>query len=87
MLKYTILPMFNINDPKQTVNTAMEARRLAEDFLAKFGGEDCREMAVVEIRVVGYVEYARPIWHDVNEPEQTMSIKLEPITSIKLDRP
>ena len=63
MPKYTIIPMFNVNDPSQTVDTIDAARKLAEEFLAKFGGDDCREMAVVEIRVVGYVEYARPIWH------------------------
>lgn len=61
--KYTIIPMFNVNDPSQTVDTVDQARKLAEEFLAKFGGDDCREMAVVEIRLVGVVEYARPIWH------------------------
>lgn len=63
--KYTIIPTFNVDDSSQTVDTIDEARKLAEDFLAKFGGDDCREMAVVEIRLVGTVEYARPIWHPV----------------------
>lgn len=65
MPKYTIIPMFNLNDPSQTVDSVDHARRLAEEFLAKFGGEDCREMAVVEVRLIGTVEYARPIWHPV----------------------
>lgn len=65
MPKYTIIPMFNINDPKQTVDNIEAAKELAAEFLNKFGGPDCREMAVVEIRIIGTVEHVSPIWHPV----------------------
>ena len=63
--RYTFIPTFNLNDPQQAVATIEEAKALAEAFLAKFGGEDCRSVTVVEIKPVGELEYVAPIWHDV----------------------
>lgn len=64
MTKYIIIPTFNLNDPGQAVDTIEEARKLAEDFLAKFGGPDCQAITVVEITAIGELELVSPIWHD-----------------------
>lgn len=63
MPRFTIIPMFNLNDPSQTVDDVEQAKALAEEFLRKFGGPDCQEMAVVEVRLIGTVEFTRPVWH------------------------
>lgn len=60
MTLYTIMPDINLNDPEQTVTEFNKAIALGEAFVSKYAS-DCPKIAVVEIRVVAYVEYARPI--------------------------
>lgn len=58
---YTIIPAFNLGDPEQVTPDLVKAQQLATDFVTKYH-TDCPKIAIVEIKVVGYVEYARPIW-------------------------
>ena len=64
MPKYTLIPEFNLSDPEQCTDDLTKAQLLAEAFIAKYGAE-CPRVAVVEVRIIGYVEYARPIWTSV----------------------
>ena len=62
MSRYTFIPTFNVDDPAQTTTDINSARKLAEEFLRKFGGDDCLSLTIVEITPVATVEYARPIF-------------------------
>lgn len=62
MPRYTFIPTFNYDDPAQTTTDINSARKLAEEFLRKFGGDDCLSLTIVEITPVATVEYARPIF-------------------------
>ncbi len=62
MTKFTIMPTFNLNDPEQCFDSIDAAKRFGEDFLAKYGGPDCRSITVVEITQVGILEHVAPIW-------------------------
>lgn len=62
MSRYTFIPTFNVDDPAQTTTDINFARKLAEEFLRKFGGDDCLSLTIVEITPVATVEYARPIF-------------------------
>lgn len=62
MSRYTFIPTFNYDDPAQTTTDINSARKLAEEFLRKFGGDDCLSLTIVEITPVATIEYARPIF-------------------------
>ena len=61
---FTLIPEFNLNDPEQCTDNLAKARDLAEAFVTKYGTE-CPKIAIVEVRVVAYVELARPIYTPV----------------------
>jgi len=64
MTLYTIMPEINLNDPEQCTDSREKAIALGSQFVSKYTA-DCPKIAVVEIRVVAYVEYARPIVTEV----------------------
>lgn len=64
MTLYTIMPDINLNDPEQCTESLDKAIALGSNFVSKYAS-DCPKIAVVEIRVVAYVEYARPIVTEV----------------------
>lgn len=58
---FTIIPAFNLGDPEQVTPDLVKAQRLASEFVTKYH-ESCDRVAVVEIKIIGYVEFASPIW-------------------------
>ncbi len=62
MSRYTFIPTFNYDDPAQTTTDINSARKLAEEFLRKFGSDDCQSLTIVEVIPVATIEYARPIF-------------------------
>lgn len=63
---FTIIPAFNLGDPEQVTPDFERAKILASNFVTKYH-EDCPRIAIVEIKVLGYVEYSRPIFTPAND--------------------
>lgn len=61
-----MMPSAAFDDPEQCSPDLDKIKATAEQFVTKYA-VDCNEVVIVEIRVIGWVQYARPIWIDGSE--------------------
>lgn len=63
MTLYTIMPAINVDDPEQCSPDLEKIKAMAAAFVTKYAA-DCKEVVVVEVKVVGRMQYVSPIFID-----------------------